>query len=100
MTITSKASGRLSQRIKTLNTTKARCFQNVGIGCRDTHVKSLFSTKLSMTMKENPSVEIMEGPKAERMNLFTAINDALSIALKTDPSSILFGQGKQVILTF
>jgi len=26
------------------------------------------------------------------MNLFTAINNALSIALKTDPNSILFGQ--------
>ena len=26
------------------------------------------------------------------MNLFTAINDAMSIAMKTDPSAILFGE--------
>lgn len=30
--------------------------------------------------------------KVQRMNLMNAINDALSIALKTDPTSILFGQ--------
>jgi 2-oxoisovalerate dehydrogenase E1 component beta subunit len=39
-------------------------------------------------------VEMMKGVETERMNLFTAINDALSIALETDPTSILFGQGE------
>ena len=48
----------------------------------------------------NPTVEITGGVEAERMNLMNAINDALSIALKTDPTSILFGQGERVILTF
>jgi len=37
-------------------------------------------------------LEKIEGAMTKRMNLFTAINNALSIALKTDPTSILFGQ--------
>jgi 2-oxoisovalerate dehydrogenase E1 component beta subunit len=28
----------------------------------------------------------------ERMNLFTAINDAMKVALETDPTAIIFGE--------
>lgn len=52
---------------------------------------SSFSTVLEMDTR-NPASEFMVDAITERMNLFTAINNALSIALKTDPSSILFGQ--------
>ena len=90
---------RISQRITAWNSTNARCFQNVGMSYQSANLKSSFSTQPSMDT-DNCEVEIIEGPKAERMNLFTAINDALSIALKTDPSSILFGQGELTILTF
>jgi 2-oxoisovalerate dehydrogenase E1 component beta subunit len=34
----------------------------------------------------------LESSPTERMNLFTAINDAMSIALKTDDSAIVFGE--------
>ena len=30
--------------------------------------------------------------ETKRMNLFTAVNDAMRIALKTDPSAIVFGE--------
>jgi 2-oxoisovalerate dehydrogenase E1 component beta subunit len=31
-------------------------------------------------------------PKTKRMNLFTAINDAMRIALETDPTAVIFGE--------
>lgn len=36
--------------------------------------------------------EAVANSGTEKMNLFTAINDAMSIALKTDESAILFGE--------
>ncbi len=99
MTVVPTASRGLSQRIAAWNRTKSRSFQSVGTRCHATRLRSSLSTKASVDM-ENPTFEIIEeGTKSERMNLFTAINDALSIALKTDPTSILFGQGKRVIFT-
>lgn len=59
-----------------LSTTSCRLFQ-VGT------IRSLSSSSI-------------ETVTTERMNLFTAINNALFIALKTDPSSIVFGQGRQM----
>eukprot|EP00744_Colponema_vietnamica_P003619 GILI01005517.1.p1 GENE.GILI01005517.1~~GILI01005517.1.p1 ORF type:complete len:372 (-),score=122.45 GILI01005517.1:743-1858(-) len=38
-----------------------------------------------------PPQNLPDGPK-KKMNLFTAINDAMSVALETDPKSVLFGE--------
>lgn len=54
--------------------------------------RSSLSTRAVEVMPGNATSQTVEGSTTERMNLFTAINNALSIALKTDPSSILFGQ--------
>lgn len=92
MSLVSASPGRLSRRIATWNTTRAYCFQNVDkLRCRDALVKSSFSTT-SYLETGNPKMETTEGAITKRMNLFTAINNALHIALKTDPTSILFGQ--------
>jgi len=59
--------------LASLSTTSCRLFQRVGT------IRSLSSSSI-------------ETVTTERMNLFTAINNALFIALETDPSSIVFGQ--------
>ena len=102
MPILSPAPGRLLQRVAAFN--KRGCFlKNVKFRCRDgvasssfvSSFHSLASTPLDTdTIKPITSTETMVNTVTERMNLFTAINNALYIALKTDPSSILFGQGK------
>lgn len=71
--------GRLSRRITKLRRTNKPRGQS-----------SLATT--SQLDEGNGISEIMEDSKVQRMNLMNAINDALSIALKTDPTSILFGQ--------
>ena len=38
----------------------------------------------------------MSNQKSSKMNLVTAINDALRISLQTDPSAIIFGEGKNI----
>lgn len=38
------------------------------------------------------SVPVNELEKTEKMNLFTAINNAMDIALSTDPKSVVFGE--------
>ncbi len=78
--------GGLSQRIAKL--TKPLCFQRID----KPRFQSSLATKTQLD-EGNGIVEIMEqDSKVQRMNLMNAINDALSIALKTDPTSILFGQ--------
>lgn len=79
MSFITKSHVRLSQRVSS-NATKA-------------FTTSVSSTK-SHVDTEQHAVMVEGGPETQRMNLFTAINDALSIALKTDPTSILFGQGQ------
>jgi hypothetical protein len=94
MSFTSTTPGRLSQRIATWNTTRVHSFRSVQkIRCHDAFANSSFSTTSHIEI-ENPIVGMMEGAETKRMNLFTAINNALSIALETDPTSILFGQGE------
>lgn len=78
--------GRLSQRIAKL--TKPRCFHRID----RPRYQSCLATNTQLD-KGDVIAEIMEqDSKVQRMNLMNAINDALSIALKTDPTSILFGQ--------
>lgn len=48
--------------------------------------RSITSQSMHLTSKRFNSVE------TKRMNLFTAINDAMRIALRTDPSAVLFGE--------
>ena len=72
--------GRLSRRI-------TLCLQRTN---KPRGQSSLATT--SQLDEGNGISEIMEDSKVQRMNLMNAINDALSIALKTDPTSILFGQ--------
>jgi len=73
----STSPSRLTQRIGSLNATRTFGFQNISN---------------ARTIASVPAVERAVNPETKRMNLFTAINNALSIALKTDPNSILFGQ--------
>ena len=77
--------GRLSRRIAKL--AKPLCLQRA----QKSRCQSSLATT-SQLDEENAISEIMEDSKVQRMNLMNAINDALSIALKTDPTSILFGQ--------
>jgi len=92
MSFISTTPGRLSQRIGSWNTTRVYCFRSLHkLRCHDAFANSSFSTASHIEI-ENPTVKMMEGVETERMNLFTAINNALSIALETDPTSILFGQ--------
>lgn len=94
MSFISTTPGRLSQRIGSWNTTRVYCFRSLHkLRCHDAFANSSFSTASHIEI-ENPTVKMMEGVETERMNLFTAINNALSIALETDPTSILFGQGE------
>lgn len=37
-------------------------------------------------------LSMKSGLKTKRMNLFTAVNDAMKVAMQTDPSAILFGE--------
>ena len=93
MNIASTKSTRLLQQVDFLNT-KRVCgvAKTDNSWCRHAVARSSFSTALKVS---NPILGMEEGSTAtERMNLFTAINNALSIALKTDPSSIVFGQGE------
>ena len=77
MSFISASPGRISQRI------------------RGDLLRSSLSTMIHMDTG-NHTMHITESTKTKRMNLFTAINDALSTALKTDPNSIIFGQGEYV----
>ena len=56
--------------------------------------KELSSRCLSTAINTSPGETILDtdqtGPK--RMNLFTAINDAMRIALDTDPNTVVFGE--------
>mmetsp|Transcript_35624 Transcript_35624/g.74826 ORF Transcript_35624/g.74826 Transcript_35624/m.74826 type:complete len:393 (-) Transcript_35624:122-1300(-) len=84
--------GRLSHRFASLKSGSVSRFpKNKKLRFRNDVPMSSFSTVLEMDTR-NPASEFMVDAITERMNLFTAINNALSIALKTDPSSILFGQ--------
>ena len=76
---------RLSRRITKLR--QPLCLQRT----YKPRCQSSLATK-SQLDEGNGIAEIMEDSKVQRMNLMNAINDALSIALKTDPTSILFGQ--------
>ena len=100
MSFISTTPGILSRRLASWNTTRVYSFQSVHkLCCRDGFANSSFSTASHIEI-ENPTVEMMKGVETERMNLFTAINDALSIALETDPTSILFGQGESAVTSF
>lgn len=76
---------RLSRRVTKLR--QLLCLQRT---CKPRCQSSLATT--SRLDEGNGIAEIVEDSKVQRMNLMNAINDALSIALKTDPTSILFGQ--------
>mmetsp|Transcript_10889 Transcript_10889/g.21520 ORF Transcript_10889/g.21520 Transcript_10889/m.21520 type:complete len:152 (-) Transcript_10889:2101-2556(-) len=91
MNIASTKSTRFLQQVNVLNTKRVYGFAKADNSwCRHTVARPSFSTALKVS---NPTLGTEEGSTAtERMNLFTAINNALSIALKTDPSSIVFGQ--------
>ncbi len=36
--------------------------------------------------------DVMPKDNVKQMNLFTAVNDAMRVALETDPTSIIFGE--------
>jgi len=92
MRFVSKSSSRLSQRIVTRCTARDDNFQNIKkLQCQNVPANLCLSTR-SRVDRGSPILEKIEGAMTKRMNLFTAINNALSIALKTDPTSILFGQ--------
>jgi hypothetical protein len=94
----STSSSRLTQRIGSLNAKRTFGFQNISNArCHDILPNSSFST-IPRTIASAPVVERAVDPETKRMNLFTAINNALSIAMKTDPNSILFGQGKKIVV--
>eukprot|EP01114_Cavostelium_apophysatum_P000731 TRINITY_DN10662_c0_g1_i1.p1 TRINITY_DN10662_c0_g1~~TRINITY_DN10662_c0_g1_i1.p1 ORF type:complete len:389 (-),score=108.42 TRINITY_DN10662_c0_g1_i1:176-1342(-) len=40
----------------------------------------------------HPSKQLSEGDATEKLNLFQAVNNALDIALQTDPKAVLFGE--------
>jgi len=91
MTFMLKSPRKLSQSIATWNT-RAYCSPYVDkLLCHGILGKKHVSTTLHSN-RRNHSVETIKDTITKRMNLFTAINNALSIALKTDPTSIIFGQ--------
>lgn len=92
MRFLSKSSRRLSQQTTTRRSTRNDYFQNIEKSqCQNLCAKLCLST-IPQVATGSLVLEGMEGAMTKRMNLFTAINNALSIALKTDPTSILFGQ--------
>lgn len=53
------------------------------------------SRRLASLAQERTTTDAKEdaaGPRMKRMNLFTAINDAMRVALQTDDSAIVFGE--------
>ena len=51
-----------------------------------------FSVALSAPIPKSTGIQFDASVKTRRMNLFTAVNDAMRIALETDPTAIVFGE--------
>ncbi len=56
--------------------------------------KTLTSSLKSLIIKHRSSSTIsVAGGEVKKMNLFTAVNDGMRVAMKTDSSAIVFGEG-------
>jgi 2-oxoisovalerate dehydrogenase E1 component beta subunit len=59
---------------------------------RGSFVKNCTKTKQSPSLTKRYSSYVPQGGKTEKMNLFTAINNAMDIALSKDPKVCVFGE--------
>lgn len=57
-----------------------------------TATASSVQTAAAPSVSINSSDTITTTTKTTKMNLFTAINDAMSVAMRTDPTAIVFGE--------
>jgi 2-oxoisovalerate dehydrogenase E1 component beta subunit len=56
--------------------------------------KNLFKISKNVSSVATPIVvrSLSSSLETKKMNLFTAVNDAMRIALKTDPTAVVFGE--------
>jgi hypothetical protein len=56
-------------------------------------LRSLSTSSITTSSTTNNSSNRVTALPTKRMNLFTAVNDAMRVALQTDPTAIVLGEG-------